>query len=227
MEMRYGDGLPIIGTFERDSQLANNGERLTLVDGEGRILSQFVYSDGKAWPQEADGNGHALVNKAPNSDADLEEPSAWTQSSQVGGSPGKAESNGPPVISQGYASWRERSFSAGAGDPMADPLSDPDKDHLPNLLEYLFDQDPTVASPMIFRVNRITVDGEDFIEVHYASATEVSDVTLTPEVSVNLVDWNSDGVDVTAVGEETVARFPASGDNSQAAYFRLRAGLKP
>ncbi|MGY8687415.1 MAG: lamin tail domain-containing protein, partial [Verrucomicrobiales bacterium] len=134
MTLRYGDGLPIIGTFENGSQLANNGERLTLTSSRGGDLFQFAYSDREGWPQEADGDGHALVNSVTSTDADLGAPDAWVKSAQVGGSPGKAEGAGPPVIEEGYAAWRETAFPAGTPDSIAGPLSDPDQDHLPNLL---------------------------------------------------------------------------------------------
>ena len=227
MAMRYGTDLPIIGTFEKGSQLANNGERLTLVDGEGNILSEFAYSDNEPWPQEADGNGYALINQFPNSDANLGEPAAWSQSAQIGGSPGQADSDGPPVIADGYDAWRASKFPAGADDSIAGPLADPENDGLPNLLEYTFKKDPNAPSPTIFEVSRITENGQAFIEVRYPAPSDVLDVTLAPEASNNLVDWDTDSFEVAEIGGEMVAKLPASGENSQSTFLRLRASLKP
>lgn len=52
-ELRFGAGLPVIGTYE--GQLANEGEGLALGDLLGRLAFAFSYNDRAPWPTEADG----------------------------------------------------------------------------------------------------------------------------------------------------------------------------
>ena len=93
-EERYGDpasGAPTpLGRFM--GQLDNGGERVELETAEGETLVTLRYADGPFWPLGADGLGFSLIPVdplAPN--AALDDPRAWRQSAERGGSPGAAD----------------------------------------------------------------------------------------------------------------------------------------
>ncbi len=62
-------------------QLANDGERITLVDAEGKLADSVRYSDSGQWPIAADGLGYSLekiVGDAPSDD-----PASWSDSGSL------------------------------------------------------------------------------------------------------------------------------------------------
>ncbi len=74
-----------MGNFE--GKLDNSGERLTLVNRNGRVMESLRYRDEGRWPEEPDGWGVTLAR--------LDEGSAhggasnWTFSREIGGTPGE------------------------------------------------------------------------------------------------------------------------------------------
>jgi len=92
-ESRYGMGVSDIIAGEYGGKLANEGEKISLVDLWNGTIVQFEYSDGNGWPQSADGEGNSLV---PLATAILDEPDGslndggnWRASTNIGGSPGQ------------------------------------------------------------------------------------------------------------------------------------------
>ena len=84
---RYGQGLPIAGTYT--GSLDNAGERIRLEDAVGQVILDFEYKDG--WYKSTDGQGYSLVLREPRAagpntmtDKDL-----WRASLEVWGSPGR------------------------------------------------------------------------------------------------------------------------------------------
>jgi hypothetical protein len=67
-------------------QLDGNGERLTLVNQSGIVIHTLRYRDEGKWPVGPDGSGHSLVLRRLHADAS--EPESWSQSPELGGSPG-------------------------------------------------------------------------------------------------------------------------------------------
>ena len=225
MIQRYGDGLPIAGTFERGSQLANDGERLTLIDGAGEIVWSFRYDDGDDWPAEADGEGYSLV--VEDRDTDLDDAGSWRASAGLGGSPGTVDGGSqPPVVPQGYAQWREASFSGGLQDDesVSGPWADPEGDLLANVFEYAFDLDPLSATDLPYEILQSEENGTRLILFRYpVKGPERSDVDLTLEVSGDLKDWTTEGIEMKESDEGVEARLSIAGDTG--AYLRLRAEL--
>ena len=98
---RYGNAVPVIGVFS-SGRLANGGETLKLLAADGfSVIAEFAYDDDEeaGWNQLADGSGHSLV-LVDEADllSDYGEPSVWTQSAALGGSPGTAEGENPVVL---------------------------------------------------------------------------------------------------------------------------------
>jgi hypothetical protein len=85
-------GVHVDGVYTHN--LANNGERITLVHAVGTPIFAVTFHDQPPWPTAADGRGFSLVPANPNLNLDPNNPASWRASSRVGGSPG---SDDPPV----------------------------------------------------------------------------------------------------------------------------------
>ena len=88
---KYGSSLPIAGQYS--GSLANDGERIELVDAIGTTIHDFRYEDD--WYTRTDGDGYSLTIVNP-SNPDLEtwsQRSVWRASTQKNGSPGKGDTN--------------------------------------------------------------------------------------------------------------------------------------
>jgi hypothetical protein len=194
-----------------------------LKDAAGDEVWSFSYNDGEGWPQEADGEGRSLVNKAPGSDGNLSDPGSWVASSQIGGSPGAAEGGEPPAA-EGFAAWRKLRFPPPFGnDEIAGPLADPDRDRLANLFEYAFGSDPlTSSSPPITVLKTPT-----HLEIRYPRQQDATDVVIMPEAASDLSEWTSDGFTISADGGEAIASRPLVEGASVGQFVRLRVSLKP
>lgn len=73
-------GVPLLGKFS--GGLANEGERVALIDGCGRVQDAVRYSDGDRWPEFADGGGSSLELRDPFADNASGE--AWAASDETG-----------------------------------------------------------------------------------------------------------------------------------------------
>lgn len=83
LRARYGSAVPILGEYT--GGLSGDGERIRLLDADGRPLAEVTYSDGDFWPLAPDGHGFSLVWEPREGAA---EPERWRASSLPGGSPG-------------------------------------------------------------------------------------------------------------------------------------------
>jgi hypothetical protein len=99
---RYGEGLSGMVAGEYTGKLANNGERVKLVDLWNGTIAEFEYGDGRGWPLSADGAGHSLV---PVDSAVLTEPAGslnyggnWRASAYINGSPGADDPDLEPGV---------------------------------------------------------------------------------------------------------------------------------
>ncbi len=73
----------VAGQYE--GKLSNGGERITLVDEEGRVIESFTYGDSSPWPTSADGDGPSLERIDQRFDEDF--PGSWRSGSAY--SPGR------------------------------------------------------------------------------------------------------------------------------------------
>ncbi len=74
----------VVGNF--DGRLDGSGERLTLVNHAGAVIQSLRYQTDGKWPVGPDGGGHSLILRSLH--VDTSEPESWTQSPELGGSPG-------------------------------------------------------------------------------------------------------------------------------------------
>ncbi|MCW5557083.1 MAG: lamin tail domain-containing protein [Verrucomicrobiae bacterium] len=84
-------GVAVAGYF--GGALSNGGERIALLDREGRVVDAVTYRDDGAWPRAADGEGASLELASLTGDPNA--PATWQSSTRPGGTPGAA--NGAPV----------------------------------------------------------------------------------------------------------------------------------
>jgi len=84
-------GLAVAGYF--GGSLSNGGERLALIDPEGRTIVSVDYRDDQGWPPEADGAGFSL--EIVDALGDPDDPANWRASARPGGSPGAANPSVP------------------------------------------------------------------------------------------------------------------------------------
>lgn len=89
---RYPD-VTVAGWY--DGSLANDGERLELLDREGTLVTSVHYHDSEPWPTSPDGAGPSLEFSADLSDSDPNTPESWQPSATPGGSPGKPSAPAP------------------------------------------------------------------------------------------------------------------------------------
>lgn len=77
--------------------LNNAGERIALLDPEGRVVEAVTYSDRGLWPTSPDGGGSSL--ERGDLDGDPNAASTWHSSAVSGGTPGQPNSSPvPPVV---------------------------------------------------------------------------------------------------------------------------------
>lgn len=87
-------GVVVAGWF--GGSLNNGGERVELLDRDGRTLASVTYSDDLPWPTQPDGQGASL--ELVSAAGDPNDPANWQPSAAGDGSPGAANSVAPPPL---------------------------------------------------------------------------------------------------------------------------------
>lgn len=185
---RYGAGLTLAGVFT--GNLSDGGEILRVIDGAAEVIVLFAYQDIAPWPLPPDGAGPALVLKASNLDPAIG--TNWRASYSTGGQPGMVD-----VLR--VADWRAQHFTAA---DLADPakeaslwgdLADPDRDGYSNLLEYALSGSPLRPSsrPEITTELFAASPTLQYLRATYRLREGTTAVTATPQISSDLVTWNS------------------------------------
>jgi len=88
-----GTDVTVLGPYA--GNLSDAGEEIALSTAAGAdVLLSVIYSDGRGWPEAADGTGHSMVPKHPATigPGDLDFGGNWRASSFLRGSPGRADS---------------------------------------------------------------------------------------------------------------------------------------
>ncbi len=138
---RYGEEVAVAGTY--GGQLANGGERLTLVGPHEQILEQLAYHDREPWPEAADGPGGSLTRRADSSDPN--DPASWEVSVAPFGTPGRVEEATPGLT---FAAWATASIADATRRGFH---HDPDNDGYVNGVEYALMGNPLVkeSAPLV------------------------------------------------------------------------------
>ncbi len=104
--------------------LANGGETIRLRDKNRRLMDEVTYGDSGNWPVSPDGSGVSLAKA--NEDRAGFEPSNWTPSAQIGGTPGAANFPPPPAPVSGrvidfHSDWRYNNSGSGLAPAWTQP----------------------------------------------------------------------------------------------------------
>ncbi len=178
-EARYGTSVAIatdvLGGDVYGGRISNSGEQLTLLDATDTVIRDFLYDDELPWPY-TDGSGFTMVLKSPAIPIpDHGTATNWVSSNQEGGAPGSAAVTG---------------F-------VGDPNADEDGDCFNALIEYALgasDSSPGDAHALINLSHQpyaVAGIADTYLEISYQrNLLSQNSVTLTPEISTNLEDWN-------------------------------------
>ena len=189
--LRYGHAsTPAFVVGTFSKNLSNGGERLKLSFGGGTPVRDFDYSDNHPWPEAADGDGPSLVLIAPESAPDHAVAENWRASGNHGGTPGASDA------------------TTFAGSPDGDD----DGNGISNFVQY--------AAGTEFVVGTITVDGSAFPTISFTRNLLADDVTVSAEVSNDLLDWRSGNGDVVRASESYL------GDGSSLVTWRSTRSIE-
>jgi hypothetical protein len=184
--MRYGTVLPLAGAFT--GNLSNGGETVRVVDAAGSEIALVTYDDAAPWPGSADGAGPCLILRDPALNPALS--ASWRASYVTGGKPGEEDAFT-------LTDWRAEHFSL---EELSDPekestlwgnSANPDNDDAANLIEYaLGSTSPRdAASGPQITSTFFTEGGQTFLRATYPLREGTSGLTVAPEVSTNLTEW--------------------------------------
>jgi hypothetical protein len=210
--MRYGNGLPVAGTYS--GSLNNSGELVRIADVNAATIVQFPYGIASPWPTPANGGGFALILRNPETNPDHNVAANWRASYAPGGKPG-----GVDLLD--VADWRTLYFTAAdLTDPAKEATmwgnaADPDHDGLANLAELAFGSSPiNVLSRGELRCS-VWTDPDTLLQYFTLTCPlreGVTDILITGEASGDLVSWPD------AVPQ--VGSFVSQGDGTAIATFR-------
>ena len=218
--LRYGAGLPVIGTFT--GNLRNSGETVEVVGSEGEIR-KFEYDDADPWPSEADGDGPGLELISPNSNPDHAVAASW-RATEPGGTPGRGSGD----VGPGFVAWKGTVFSAEelANPAISGDLVDNDGDGLTVFMEFVTGGSPKEAN-FDRGLNVLRVGDE--VHLTYVRNTTAAGVVVSIEQSDRLIDWlgadakleRVSAVPLNATDDRITLKY--TGAEDPIGYFRLRA----
>ncbi len=182
-ELRYGTGQLVLGPFE--GSLANEGERLQLLDSLGEEILDFEWND--KWYPPSDGEGRTLVLRNPMTTAfnDFDQASSWGLSAEADGSPsiqGRYERHFSGWTYQFFNKTQREDLSVGAAG------ADPDLDGRTNWQEYCFGTDPMVKDSVEHLALTVEVDDEVFPAIRFKRQPDAYDLVWSLKHSSSLQD---------------------------------------
>jgi hypothetical protein len=217
-EFRYGTALSdrIIGAFQNDTKLKNEGEQLLITAFGGDDLRNFAYDNKIPWPVSPGVGGFSLVLAVPETNPDHSLAANWKLSPAFGGTPGTGDN-------LNFITW-----ASAFGNP--DPGSDNDSDGLVALIEYAMGSNPTIPNPSGNQGNQLNIG--EFLEFSFRRNPLAEDVTLTLEQSSNLEIWATANDSISLVdeidnmdGTTTLIYRSALQQDSSPLFLRMRATL--
>lgn len=222
---RYGSGLAGKVAGEYPGKLDNSGERIWLTGTSGATIQDFAYNDKSPWPVAADGQGPSLRLLEPELLPNHSLSASWTATSAWGGSPANQ------VLPLNWTQWKSRHFTAlQLGDStQSASLADPDRDGIPNLLEFAFGTKPygNETAPVL-ETGLFIANGVTYVSATARLSSQCVDFSPTVEVSTDLVHWQ----DAVPVGQSIDVGNPcfcnlrwrdiAPREDHQNRYFRLK-----
>ncbi len=222
---RYGNSAKVVGKFVNGSNLSGS-ERLTLLDSLGNTLTSFVYNETTTgpWPKtQTSGTGSALVLVSPETRPDPSLGSSWRASSAAAASPGADDR---PSLS----TWQTTNFGG-----TTDLTADPDKDGLPNLVEFALGLNPNSrdSNARLPSASLTTYDPgtgpRPALQLSVRRQKLLETITWTVEYADALGTWSSAPGPVETIstvdegdGTETVTYRTVLGEGVGARFLRLK-----
>ncbi len=222
-DMRYAgaDAARVVAEFTGEQRLANDGERVSLRDQQGRLLVTLRYHDRAPWPQgegdEGLGGGSIGFLGGMKVSA-LADPTRWT-AERLDGSPGAAPlpaAGGEPEPTS-LAAWLG---SHGIADPLNAPTT---KAEAPALLYYAMGEDDFARSEGLAL---IVVREEDGPRLRYTRRKGVMEVSYRMQSSGDLITWEDEPLEgevVASQGVRDIVEIPVSGETR---FWRLSVTVK-
>ena len=216
--LRYPDVDPsrIVGEFEDESNLNNDGERLTLRTRSGHLLHTFRYDDQAPWPEWGD-EGHSLAFKGGQG-ANIADPGNWVVG-PVGGSPGMANGEMAPPGQGGDVTLVEWLNQRGFTHPMETTGSS----KVPALLYYAFGVDELAGEATL--PLEVSQKGGEFVLVHHQRAG-ATDIMMTLESSNDLEKWTESEAEATVLETNRIVETVEVPLAREALFWRLRVSLR-
>lgn len=210
-EFRYGTSLPVIGTWDPDDRLSNDGERLKLSFGAGDPIRDFEYFDSAPWPEEADGTGRSLTLQNPSAVPEHSLAINWRASLVENGTPGADEPDDP------FESWL-------ADQGETDPLAPYQNTSMSNLLAFALGADLTNDGSLPFFA---FINGEGTLTFRVRQGP--NPVTYRVETSSDLITWENGLTepvgDPIENGDGTESMTVRSLSDTPQLFLRLRVSL--
>ena len=211
---RYGPGAAVTGDYgdpddisgDGEPKLSNSGERLRLRDSGGNTIRDFSYDDSPPWPEEADGGGFSLTLIQPMSNPDHSLATSWRASIVAGGSPGASDSST-------FEDWL-------ADNGLEDAGGDLDGDGISNFATYAMGIDLAGLDAL----PRVSVDPSGQLILSAFQRSAADDVTFTPEISADLLRWQSDPGDGSLIELSGSKSLP---DGTRELQYRSRSTSPP
>lgn len=187
-------GVSIAGEWGPSTNLSNGGETVQLRDVGGTEIFSVTYDNSGSWPTSPDGGGASLVTANPNANPAPDDPANWRASTYQGGSPGADE---PVVTPITFAQWQPTYFSpAEIGDPnIGGPSADPDRDGLPNVMEFASGSNPRLPDGKNVIGVELEKDGNagPFLTLRYRRLTGVQGLQFHGDTAATPDAWTLDG----------------------------------
>ena len=161
----YGPGLPVAGAYV--NKLNNAGESLIVLDANGAEIWRIDFAPIAPWPAGANGFGPSLTLINPHARPASNNAGNWRLSSVSGGTPGTGDAT---------------AFSG-------NPLGDMDHDGLNAFLEYGLGTSDTEGTSGPASV--VLTQDSSALTVTHPRNLQADDVLLSPEVSTDLIHWDT------------------------------------
>ena len=217
-EYRNGSTPDIAGEFT--GQLNNGGENLRISADNGSILLDFKYNNNLPWPQAADTAGKSLVFRQSG---DPSSPESWHASAVVGGTPGDGEPHeGNDSDADGLPDDWETTHFASLNQSFGE---DPDRDGLPNLLEFALGSDP--GDPASRNLPHAAISTTGHLTLTWTVPDSSAYLEILPEISTDLKTWHNGQTEVTdSISENGLTTITVQDllptSSHSARYIRLR-----
>lgn len=197
-ESVHGTGHPVAGVFANASALSNGGELIKLEDSSNSTIREFEYDDAFPWPTGANGLGHSIVLRVPQTNPDHAVPLNWRASARRGGTPGATDVLPMP----------------------ATPLADGDNNGLSDIIDYAMGNHlgaGLIPATLTLRPGAAGAPASYLVTYPISLGAERAFTSVS--LSTDLAVWQNSPADLTAVSTQPL------GDGRAIVTWRVNSPL--